>query len=171
MTSGIQQFVVSVLILIPCWSVSFAQTDEIPDFEPDAGVTLGLGFGLGGGIFNVSYSHPLFGGMVSGSYRRGAQLNLDVGGNGPEGTLDDFDLLYGLTKSNDQIIMSISAGVSYLIFEDWDSSNELRRTIGFPIEGQFLNKVSETVALGFILYANINSYHTTGGFILCVRLG
>jgi hypothetical protein len=152
-------------------SVSFCQIDDTSVQRVCSGANLGAGFGFGGGFLNAEYGTPAFGGIVSGYLLASA---------GYIGTIESLEatslhnvgLLYGFARGNDDIYWSVSTGVSYLWFNNWEWTIDpvKKQTFGVPLEGHFLMRVSQTVALGFSLYGNINPYHHTGGISFTFRI-
>ena len=147
-----------------------AQTDNEVKEDIDPAVSVGLGIGLGGGVLNLGYSAPLFHGVIAAQYYHGHQI---FGAFGEPATLDEFGVLYGLTIADENSTVVFSAGVSYLIFNHWKSSPESGRkmTVGFPIEGQFIDRSSKNLNFGMILHGILNTYQITGGIIFFIRIG
>ncbi len=137
------------------------------------GVTLSLGAGVGGLSYGAGASLPLSDRLLSAHYILADEIKITPGGSGYSGReLQDIGMLYGILKSSSSSFWSISLGVSYVEFHNWNPANSERRvTVGVPIEGQIFARLSHNFSVGMIAYGNINSYKLYGGALLTIRLG
>jgi len=161
-----------VLAFILSPLIAKSQTEVEPGSGINSALTLKAGFGLGGFMVGAEYGYPLLSGLVSGYYHFGTQPFYDLGGGGTTTSLHDVGILYGWTKVNEDVVITLSGGVGYLVFDGWKvSTSNSSHTVGIPIVGEFYTRSSNTVALGFSLYGNLNAYKSTGGITFCIRLG
>ena len=146
-----------------------SQEHDQESSELTSGISLGLGGGVSGIAADVEFGVPISNRMVTARYLAMSEVRLD-GVSRPK-ELREYGILAGLLKSSSSSFQSISLGLSYVVFEDWSSTQPTEMTVGIPLEAQLLWRPSHNFSFGFIGFGNINSYHPYGGIVFCIRLG
>ena len=108
-----------------------------------------------------------------------------LGDINPHEKISDFGILYGRTLDAGRVVLSGSAGISYVtgvlrgkfIYSTgnfFGSSNyeEIKfSSIGFPIQGELFIGAARNINFGIIGFANINSKNNFNGVLFCFRAG
>lgn len=130
----------------------------------------GLGESEGGISGGISLSYQTGSSLFSIRGVENEELKLDLWGySGPPEKVWDVGALYGRVAKASWGLASISGGVGIVGASGYEGLTSYR--IGFPIEGQLFWTPNFIVRIGIYGFANLNSYKSFLGALLCLQIG
>jgi hypothetical protein len=143
-----------------------------------------VGFGLGGNHFGPSFSvilsynnnHDLY----SLKFSRSSELNFGVENkfDNPSLQLSEYSFLYGKTLRQSVVLLSFSAGLSYLDgvsrgkqVQDKEFEKIKINTIGIPFETELMLEFSKYAGIGLTFNGNLNKEKSYVGGMFRIKVG
>jgi len=144
-----------------------------------------IGLGIGGNYFgpticgNISYT--INQNIITIKYANSEEFQFGVDNTNfekPSIWLKEFGLLYGRSFRKDILLLSVSAGISYVSginrgqnIQDHYYEKINISTIGIPIEAEAMFEFSDYVGAGFLFFANLNKEKNFNGVMLRIKIG
>jgi len=83
----------------------------------------------------------------------------------------ELGILYGRSRTGSFGHVSMSTGLSYIGFDQCESSQDSCVRLGVPVVGEAALRVLPVLGLGIQAFANLNSVSSYGGLVVFVQLG
>ena len=158
------------------------QFEDFDNLDGHRGYWIGIGFG--GNYFGITKSGNLSiaidDNLFSIRYSKSNELRFSVEGDyyEPAIGIKEFAFLYGKYAKDNNILLTLSAGISYLkgvnrgkniVFNEYEKLNI--STIGIPLEFEFMIGFSQNIGISLLVYYNLNKDKMFGGLTFKLNVG
>ncbi len=144
-----------------------------------------IGAGLGGNYFGptlcVNLSYKIEQNLITIKYASSEEFQFGVDNTNldkPSIGMNEFGLLYGRCFRNKILLLSVSAGLSFINgtnrgknISDHKFEEVKISTLGIPFEAEAMFEFSNYVGIGLLFYGNLNKDRSFGGGMLRIKVG